>query len=40
MPKIFRYVLSLQSQDQTNFYLINNELFDIDPKNVVMVGWN
>ena len=27
-------------QDQTNFYLINNELFDIDPKNVVMVGWN
>ena len=27
-------------QVQTNFYLVNNELFDIDPKNVITVGWN
>lgn len=25
---------------KTNFYLINNEIFDIDPEKVIMVGWN
>ena len=28
------------STKKTNFYLINNEIFEIDPKHVVMVCWN
>jgi hypothetical protein len=23
-----------------NYYLINNEIFDIDPKNIICIGWN
>lgn len=39
--EVFPVVLpEAEDEELTNFFTVNNEIFDIDPKNVVYIGWN
>ena len=32
--------VSIDQNDTSNYFVINNEIFNIDPDKVVCIGWN